>query len=129
MNTEAPIIPCAKHPDSQIFSDTKRCVACTLEDAAVAPWPISTREEAEDGGFRKYWTGRVCANGHIKQRYAASGICIGCNSMNGRKRNKKARAKLIAKYRGLESVTVTVHPEDAQVIRDTAAVLTATRGL
>lgn len=129
MNTELPITLCEKHPGSFMFSDTKRCVACTLEDAAVAPWPIMTRPEAVNGGFKKYWTGRVCVNGHIKQRYTASGICIGCNSMNSTKRNKKARAELSARYKGLESVTVTVHLEDAQAIRDTAEGLTKIRRL
>ena len=129
MNTEKPVVPCAEHPDSAIFSDTKCCVACTLMEAAIAPWPIMTRPEAVNGGFKKYWTGRVCVNGHIKQRYTASGICTGCNSMNSMKRNKRVQEKLSAKYNGLEPVTVMVHPDDAQAIRDYAGVLLVQRGL
>ena len=129
MKTEPHVVPCPKHPESEIYSATKRCVACAADDAATAPWPVMTRNEAIDKGYRKYWTGKICVNGHIKQKYSASGICIGCNSMNSTKYSKKIRKRLIEVNLGLESVTVTVHPEDAQAIRDYAATLSAVRGL
>ncbi len=129
IKTESQIAPCPLHPESEMYSATKRCVACTLEDAGVMPWEIMTQKEAIEKGHRKYWTGKVCINGHVKQRYTVSGICIGCNAMNSAKRVKKARVELSARYQGLESVTVTVHPEDAQAVRDTAEALTTLRGL
>lgn len=129
MKTEPHVIPCAKHPEGEIYSATKRCVACTLEDAAAMPWEIMTQKEAVTKGHRKYWTGKVCVNGHVKQKYTSSGICIGCNAMNSAKRNKKIRVELSARYKDLESVTITVHPDDAQAVRDHAATLTAIRGL
>lgn len=129
IKTEPQVTPCLKHPDSEIYSATKRCVACTLEDAAVMPWAIMTQKEAVAKGCRKYWTGKVCVNGHVKQKYTSSGICIGCNAMNSAKRIKRIRVELSARYKGLESVTMTVHPEDAQALRDYAALLKSQRGL
>lgn len=128
MKTGRPVMPCAKHPESDIYLATKRCVGCTLEDAAAVPWQIATQEEAVEKGHRKYWTGKTCVNGHIKQRYTASGICIGCNAMNSAKRVKRIRSELTARQKGLVSVSLMLHPDDAKAVRDYAAILASTRG-
>ena len=129
MKTEEPTQPCPKHPEARIYVATGRCVKCALEDAAAMPWPVMTQKEAIEKGLRKYWTGKICINGHVKQRYTVSGICIGCNAMNSAKRNKKKRAELLARRGGLKLITFTVHPDDAKAIEDYATTLTTLRGL
>lgn len=128
MNTERPWEPCTKHPESDIYSATDRCVDCTAEDVASAPWPIMTRTEAINRGYKKFWTGKPCVNGHVKQRYSTSGICTGCNSMNSIKHNQKIRKRLSDINEGLESVNLMLHPDDAKAVQDYAAVLRSQRG-
>jgi len=123
MKTEPHVIPCPKHPESDIYSATKRCVECTAEDVATAPWPIMTRNDAIAKGYRKYWNGKICVNGHIKQSYSASGVCIGCNSMNSMKHNKKLRKNLADANRGLVHVSLMASPENAAAIKAYAALL------
>lgn len=39
---------------------------------------IMTRAEARKSGQNKYFTGKPCKNGHIAERYTASGTCQDC---------------------------------------------------
>lgn len=39
---------------------------------------LKTRTEAIAAGERTYFTGKVCKNGHIAERYTQSGTCAGC---------------------------------------------------
>lgn len=116
MNVEPATTPCIKDHVSQVFIATKACIQCVLEMATEAPWPIMTRGEALGKGFKKYWTGKVCVNGHIRRRYTTSSICTGCNAMNAKKYNKDARAKLIALNKGLVPFETMVHPADLATI-------------
>lgn len=43
---------------------------------------IITRKEAKLAGLNKYFTGERCVNGHLAERYTASGSCSEC--INGR---------------------------------------------
>lgn len=129
MNTERPILPCSRGHEAPMFSATKRCVACTLEDASTVPWPIMTRKEAVKEGLSKYWTGSVCVNGHIRQRYSASGICTGCNSLNSTKFAKNMRTKLKAARKGMVPLNVTVHKDDAPTIQAVIDNMNKARGL
>ena len=129
MKTEEPMQACPKHPEARVYITTSRCVECALEDAVAMPWPVMTQKEAIEKGLRKYWTGKICINGHVKQRYTVSGICIGCNAMNSAKRNRKKRAELTARRGGLKLITFTVHLDDAKAIEAYATTLTTLRGL
>lgn len=116
MNVEPATIPCIKGHDSQVFIATKACVQCVLEMTAAAPWEIMTRKEALEKGLKKYWTGKICGNGHVRQRYTSSSICTGCNAMNTKRYNKDARAKLNALHVGFIPIKMMVHPEDVATV-------------
>lgn len=53
--------------------------------AAVPDWPILTRREAANLGYKKYWNGRPCAKGHISKRYTKGGACVKCLRLNRQK--------------------------------------------
>jgi hypothetical protein len=125
MNTTTVERPCQNCGHQEEYIVTHGCVKCTNINAETAPWPIMKRRVAASQGLKKYWTGRPCTNGHLKQRYTSSGVCMGCHSMHANNYNKRMRGTL----GGLISVRVSVHPDDAEAIRQTAAILTATRGL
>lgn len=40
---------------------------------------IISRKEAKDRGLNKYFTGKICCNGHDVERHAVSGSCVECN--------------------------------------------------
>lgn len=39
---------------------------------------ITTRSDAFKNGEKRYFTGKPCRRGHIMERYASSGQCVGC---------------------------------------------------
>lgn len=39
---------------------------------------VIERKVARDLGCRKYFTGKVCRNGHVAERYTQSGTCVDC---------------------------------------------------
>ena len=123
MNNKPEKTSCEKHPDSLFFSTTLNCVACTLEEAEQMPWPIMTRKQAITGGYKKYWTGKTCGNGHNKQRYSTSGICTGCNSINSMKHAKRLKKELAKANEGLIPLKLMVHPDHIKAIEDFAAKL------
>lgn len=43
---------------------------------------IISRKQAQIDGLSKYFTGKLCVNGHIAERYTASGTCQEC--INGK---------------------------------------------
>ena len=131
MNKEQAIAPCpVGHTGNEVYSTTKRCVECTLEDAKAAPWPVETRKQAAVAGRKKYYTGKSCTHGHVKQRYVASGICSGCNTMRSVAYQKNIRKDLIAKASGLVSLEgIKVHPDDVLAMQSLADSLKAAREL
>ena len=116
-------LSCDKHPGSIIFKTTLRCVACTLEEAEKMPWPIMKRKEAIKAGYKKYWTGKPCCNGHNKQRYSTSGICTGCNSINSMKHAKRLKKELDKANEGLIPLKLMVHPDHIKAIEGFVAEL------
>ena len=131
MNKEPAMMPCPKgHTGNETYSTTKRCVECTAEDAKAAPWPIETRKQAAVAGRKKYYTGKPCTHGHVKQRYVASGICSGCNTMRSTAYQKNIRRELIAQSCGLVSLgDIRVHPDDVKAMRALADSLKQARVL
>lgn len=59
--------------------------------------PIVTLDYARENGLQKYFTGKVCKNGHISERYVKSKMCIECSIMHKKnipKEVKKERARI-----------------------------------
>ncbi len=51
---------------------------------------VISRKEAKHKGFKHYFTGKSCKNGHVEQRYTGNGTCIRCSyeqEVNWRKQN------------------------------------------
>ena len=92
-------------------------------DEIVAPWPIQTRGQASGLGQRKYYTGTLCRQQHMSQRYVCSGMCIKCVSV----KSKGFKKNVDAAKRGL--VSVMIHPDDKQAVEDYAALIASQRGL
>lgn len=45
---------------------------------------IIIRKDAKSLGLNKYYTGKACKNGHVSERYVASGTCQDCINGTGR---------------------------------------------
>ena len=54
----------------------------------------TTRKKALDLGLSKYFTGKICKNGHIDYRYANCGGCIQCKKSDKYKKLNKEYQKL-----------------------------------
>lgn len=87
--------------------------------------PINTREEAVLLNLAKYWTGKPCRAGHAALRYTSSGACIACNDGYRRRFARKDQSP----SPGMVPVTLLVHGEDLQTVRDFVAALTFARSL
>lgn len=51
---------------------------------------IVSRRDAKAAGLKRFMTGRACRNGHVAERYVASGVCVECD----RKRWRSVRDQL-----------------------------------
>ena len=50
---------------------------------------IILRKQAIEKGLTKYFTGKPCKYGHIRERDTITGVCVGCNTEAIKKRRKK----------------------------------------
>jgi len=48
-------------------------------------------------GLPKYRTGKPCSRGHVEDRYATSGVCVGCQRAAQSEYRKKPIAKVVAR--------------------------------
>lgn len=59
---------------------------------------VITRGEARGNNLKRYFTGKPCSNGHVADRFAATGKCTECNRLKCldryAKRNPKRRTKV-----------------------------------
>lgn len=119
-------IPCNNGHKAEQLLTNDMCVVClrlkgrnkfkrSIFTLRNAPWKIMTREKAIKSETVKYYTGSHCINGHVSQRYTASGLCVSCNAMKKEDRTGKVR------------VVSWLDPEDAQTIEELAAALNAVR--
>lgn len=46
---------------------------------------IVTRAEAIAAGMKKYFTGKICSNGHLDQRFASTWSCVACQRTSSEK--------------------------------------------
>lgn len=76
---------------------------------------IMKRRYAADHGYRKYYTGRLCKNGHDSMRYTTTGMCVSCNAAHNR---KSATALNSARQRGWVEMTVRVRKENQKTVQD-----------
>lgn len=86
---------------------------------------IITRSEAVSKGFKKYFTGVPCKNGHISQRYTVSTLCLACNA----EAQKNQRTNINLALTGVVPVTVKTHRNDHAAILAYADLLNLQRGL
>jgi len=109
------------------YFGTGWCFICTdkeIRNRVSRYGGVMTRRQAREAGRMKYYTGKVCANGHVSQRYVSSGICCDCNSQNvnaSRTRKNQKRAS------GFVPITLFVWPGDAEKLRAAADHLAAMR--
>ena len=74
---------------------------------------IILKEEATEQGLKRYFTGKVCRNGHIEERRTSDGSCVGCTRLNSRKyhktdKGKEARSRGQKKYKQKPSTKETI---------------------
>ena len=126
MNTEA-----ARHlirNRNYTIKDATR--ACTSTENEYQEMVLSlknegliSRKQAAAEGKIKYFTGKSCKYGHVAERYVSIGKCVECNKIQS-KNNQDEFKKLINAARSkLITITVSVHPEDSQSIKEYAAIL------
>jgi hypothetical protein len=62
---------------------------------------ITTREMAKRSGLVKYFTGRPCKNGHLRERYVVDGKCLACKEQAEQRAEykEKRNTKAVLKYR------------------------------
>jgi len=89
-------------------------------DAIAARYPVQTRDQALMQNRSKYFTGKLCRNGHASLRYASSGICVECQK-EAQKATRGRKNQLRAGI--LISVTLQVPKGDRQHIEEYAAEL------
>lgn len=80
------------------------------------------RAEAKAAGFKRYFTGEVCKNGHVAERSVASTRCVSCSSnkyqrrsgyfAKWRKDNSATCAGYTATYRERNSESVNAYNEN-----------------
>ena len=64
---------------------------------------LLSRPEAIMAGSPHYFTGRVCRNGHVAERYTNTGACIQCHSEHRKRHREKYPEKKAAeneRYKG-----------------------------
>ena len=81
---------------------------------------VKTMRQAALDGDRKYYTGKLCVNGHDSARYTSSGVCIQCNA-DKCKRSRETIKKALQGH--MIKVCVQVHPDDKANIEGTAEFL------
>lgn len=70
----------------------KEANAVDFSDEALygdGPWPKISRAAAVLLGFRRYYTGEVCKNGHDAPRKTKTSTCTACGRMKLRDRHKR----------------------------------------
>lgn len=55
---------------------------------------IITREEAQEQGLTKYFTGEHCKHGHLAERYVNGNACIECKKLQKQKFYSKNKDKI-----------------------------------
>lgn len=50
-----------------------------VDDIKAYDGPIVTRAKAREAGLPRYFTGKICPNGHIDERYVANAGCYQCS--------------------------------------------------
>jgi 5-methylcytosine-specific restriction endonuclease McrA len=58
---------------------------------------IVTRKEAKARGLKRYFTSKLCKNGHVDQRHIHNGVCMGCIRVAGKNWYKKRREHKLEK--------------------------------
>jgi hypothetical protein len=52
-----------------------------------------SKEEAEEKGLKRYFTGLLCKNGHLEERFVSTRQCMQCARDKGKKYAKTDRAR------------------------------------
>lgn len=60
---------------------------------------IISREQAKECGLLKYFTGNLCMNGHICERYVSNDFCFECGRIYHKKYKEKNRKRIAARMK------------------------------
>ena len=88
---------------------------------------IITRAQAIERGLKKYYTGIPCKHGHIRSRTTNTCACDGCIEKYQHDLRKRIVENAWKSSPPISEVSVKVHYEDAQAIRDLAYFLNQAR--
>jgi len=64
---------------------------------------LVTRIKAKSLGYRRFFTGKPCHQGHVAERYVCNKQCVQCNAESARDRERQ-RCKIDASHRMFRSV-------------------------
>lgn len=68
---------------------------------------VIAREKAAKLGLNKFYTGKVCRNGHTAERYVINGACVDCCNANAMAQKQRFRDLLAeARATGVSSLEV-----------------------
>ena len=70
---------------------------------------LITRKQAKADGLKRYFTGKLCVNGHAAPRLVETRACIACAHMYSarwRKNNPERVAEYSREYRALAKVEI-----------------------
>ena len=77
--------------------------------------PTISKEEARKQGLKRYFTGLLCKNGHLEERFVSTRQCMQCARDKGKTYAKtdKARSSRLARTYGvtLDDMEATTHCE------------------
>ena len=71
----------------------------TKREESTFEIPIISREEAEEKGLNKFFTGKPCLHGHIDFKYTRDGRCKSCMSISTKKYKSKNYEKVVSLHR------------------------------
>jgi hypothetical protein len=84
---------------------------------------IISRRDASDKGLKRFFTGKPCKRGHLRERNVKTGACLGCLAHYAKEWSKKYNDDAL----GFEKVESFVHADDVAILHDFVTLLRAAR--
>src|SRR6478752_2712589 len=85
-----------------------------------------SRKEAYAGGFKRFYTGKLCSRGHDAQRFVSTGGCTKCNAERAKAFRTGADTVSSAVQQG--AFLHMLHPDDHEAARAYCQALDMQRG-
>jgi hypothetical protein len=80
---------------------------------------VITRKEAKSQGFKHYFTGKVCSNGHLDKRLITNSGCMACRKANNLKHYPKNKEKISKRHKNYRKVNKEILLEREEKYRKT----------